>query len=83
MNPYPSGALYHSRIETITQQLRDTAVQRNLSQSSLHQLSQKYDKLSEQNIHLSQDYNVTAEPFWVILCGTITEWSRAWSEGCV
>ena len=61
MNPCPPGALCHSRIENITQQLRDTAVQRDLGQSTLHQLSQKYDKLSQQNIHLSQDYNVIAE----------------------
>ena len=61
MNPCLPGALCHSRIENITQQLRDTAVQRHLGQNTLHQLSQKYDKLREQNIHLSQNYNVTAE----------------------
>lgn len=61
MNPGPPGALCHSKIETLTQQLRDTAVQRDMGQNALHQLSQKYEKLSQQNIDLSQEYNVTAE----------------------
>lgn len=61
MNPCPPGALCHSKIETLTQQLRDTAVQRDMGQNALHQLSQKYEKLSQQNIDLSQEYNVTAE----------------------
>lgn len=61
MNACPPGALCHSRIENIAQQLRDTAVQRDMGQNALHQLNQKYDKLSRQNIDLSQEYNVTAE----------------------
>ena len=32
-----------------------------MGQSALHQLSQKYEKLGQQNIQLSQDYNATAE----------------------
>ena len=42
MNPCPPGALCHSRIETITQQLRDTAVQRDLGSSQ-----GKYDEVEE------------------------------------
>ena len=61
MNPCPPGALCHAKIETITQQLRDTAIQRDMGQHALHQLGQKYDKLSQQNIDLTQEYNVTAE----------------------
>ena len=61
MNPCPPGALCHSKIETITQQLRETAVQRDMGQNSLHHLGQKYEKLSQQNVDLSQEYNVTAE----------------------
>lgn len=61
MNPCPPGALCHTKIETITQQLRDTAIQRDMGQHALHQLGQKYEKSSQQNIDLSQEYNVIAE----------------------
>lgn len=61
MNPCPPGAPCHTKIENVTQQLRDTAVQRDMGQHALHQLSQNYEKLSQQNIDLSQEYNVTAE----------------------
>ncbi len=61
MNPCPAGALCHAQIQNIRQQLQDTTIQRDMGQHALHQLNQNYEKLSKQNIDLSQENNVTAE----------------------
>ena len=61
MNPCPPGALCHAKAETIKQQLRETTAQRDASHQALYQLNQKYEKLSQQNLDLSQEYNATAE----------------------